>query len=207
VLELSHGLEVERARQGDKEAFTSLVRQHQMGVYLLCLRFTKNPATAEDVTQESFLKAYQKLSTFKGEASFKAWLYRIAINNCRNRYNAKKEELDISQLDISTPAFSETKLLDASRALIIQRAIDQLPHRQKTSLILRIYEDLSFAEIAQIMECPYDTAKANYRHAILKLADELEEFRDFGDSKNDEVNFGDVRSIQNNIEAHREAEL
>ncbi|MNL01475.1 ECF RNA polymerase sigma-E factor [compost metagenome] len=167
---------VEKVKSGDRKSFSELVRRHQRGVLRLSLRFVKDMDTAEDVTQEAFIKAYEKLSTFEGRASFKSWLFQIAVNTARNKLREwKKDTVDVDDVQLGVAAVAETALVHGAVSDLLQQEVDKLPLKQKTALVLRVYEDLSFNEIAEIMECPYDTAKANYRHALMKLRQTFEQ--------------------------------
>lgn len=169
---------VEMTKKGDKKAFSTLVRRHQKSLFRLCLRFMKDQHSAEDVVQEAFIKAYQRLGTFEARASFKSWLFQIGVNTAKNKLRERRDTTDIGDLQIGVSAQAESVLVHGSIADILHKFVDELPGRQRTALVLRIYEDLSFKEIAEIMECPYDTAKANYRHALMKLKTDLEEHQD-----------------------------
>jgi RNA polymerase sigma-70 factor (ECF subfamily) len=165
-------------RQGDKSAFSELVRRHQRGLLRLALRMTRDQALAEDVVQESFFKVYQKIDLFEGRASFKSWLFQIALNTAKNKFREKgRDSVSVDDLHLGVDSGAEIGLLRAASQRRIRDEVDRLPERQKMALSLRIYEDLSFKEIAEIMECPYDTAKANYRHALLKLREHFERER------------------------------
>ncbi|KHD89842.1 MAG: RNA polymerase sigma-E factor [Bdellovibrio sp. ArHS] len=167
---------VEKVKFGDRRSFSELVKRHQRSVLRLSLRFVKDMDTAEDVTQEAFIKAYEKLNSFEGRASFKSWLFQIAVNTARNKIREwKRETVDIDDVQLAVEAEAETTLVHTAVADILQQEVEKLPFKQKTALVLRVYEDLSFNEIADIMECPYDTAKANYRHALLKLRQTFEQ--------------------------------
>lgn len=170
---------VERVKLGDKSAFSSLVIRHQRGLLRLGLRFVKDLDQAEDIVQEAFIKAYEKLSTFEGRSSFKSWLYQIALNTARNRLREnRRETVDVEDTHLSVGPVGETTLVHTAIADVLNKEVEKLPFRQKTALLLRVYEDLSFNEIAEIMECPYDTAKANYRHALMKLKEVFEDRED-----------------------------
>lgn len=170
---------VEKVKGGDRKAFSTLVRRHQKALLRMSIRFVKDLDTAEDVVQEAFIKAYEKLSTFEARASFKSWLFQIAVNTARNKLRERREgSMDIEDVQLGVAAVAETTLVHGSIADLLQKFVDQLPPRQKMALVLRVYEDMSFAEIANIMECPYDTAKANYRHALMKLKTDLEEHQE-----------------------------
>ena len=161
---------VQQVKEGDQLAYAELVKRHQKPLLRLVLKFTRDLDLAEDVLQESFVKAYQKINQFEGRSSFKSWLYRIAINTAKNKLRSlKKDQVSIEDVQLSQGAEAESALLKEAVAARMKEEIDQLPDKQKAALMLRIYEDMSFKEIAQIMECPYDTAKANYRHGLMKL--------------------------------------
>lgn len=167
------------AKIGDKNAFSALVKIHQQGLMRLSLRFMKDVDSAKDVVQDSFIKAYERLESFEQRSTFKSWLYQITINTAKNKLRSRRDDTsDIDEIQIGVSAKAETTLIHTSISEILQRHVDDLPHKQKTALTLRIYEDLSFREIAEIMDCPYDTAKANYRHALLKLKDVLQDEHD-----------------------------
>jgi RNA polymerase sigma-70 factor, ECF subfamily len=167
---------VQEVKQGDKKAFSELVHRHQRTLLRMSLRFTREPALAEDIVQDSFIKAYQKIHLFEGRSSFKSWIFQIALNTAKNRFRERSHELmNLEDLRVGTDPGAETGLLRADLKKRIRVEVDKLPERQRIALNLRIYEDLSFKEIAAIMECPYDTAKANYRHALLKLRERLSE--------------------------------
>ncbi len=170
---------VERVRLGESNAYSHLVRSYQKPLMRLCVRFMKDVDMAEDIVQESFIKAFERLSSFEGRSSFKSWLFQIAVNTAKNRLRAKgRNSVDVDDVPLAVSARAESTLVHRAVADLIQKHVDVLPLKQRTALVLRVYEDLSFKEIAEIMECPYDTAKANYRHALIKLKDELQKYPD-----------------------------
>lgn len=160
---------VEEVKSGERESFSLLVQRHQKALLRLCVRYTHDLEQAEDIVQESFVKAYEKLTSFEGRSSFKSWLFQIAINTSKNSLRSKSENLNIEHVNISVAPRAESGLVSQDIKSLIDLEIGKLPHRQKTALILRLYEDLGFREIAQIMDCPYDTAKANFRHGLMKI--------------------------------------
>ncbi len=166
---------IEEVRGGHRASFSELVKRHQRGLLRLSMRFMKDLDCAQDVVQEAFIKAYEKLSLFEGRASFKSWLYQIAVNTAKNKLREKRHHFsDIDDVSIGIDATAEKNLVHQAVGKMLQKEVDLLPFKQKTALVLRVYEDMSFAEIAEVMECPYDTAKANYRHALLKLKETFE---------------------------------
>jgi RNA polymerase sigma-70 factor, ECF subfamily len=178
---------VQEVKQGDKKSFSELVQRHQRTLLRLSLRFTREAALAEDIVQDSFIKAYQKIHLFEGRSSFKSWLFQIALNTAKNKFRERTHDyLNLEDLRMGVESGAEASLMRADLKKRIRIEVDKLPARQRIALNLRIYEDLSFKEIAAIMECPYDTAKANYRHALLKLRETLAQMDEF-ESMDDET--------------------
>lgn len=178
---------VEKVKSGDKKSFSILVRRHQKSLFRMSMRFVKDSDVAEDVVQESFIKAYERLASFEARSSFRSWLFQIAINTAKNKLrDTKRNTTDIDDVPLAVAARAESNLIHVAVSDLIQTHVDALPFKQKTALTLRIYEDLSFKEIADIMECPYDTAKANYRHALMKLREDLQNHQELK-QWNDEV--------------------
>lgn len=166
---------IEEVRQGQRASYSELVKRHQRGLLRLSMRFMKDIDVAQDVVQDAFIKAYEKLNLFEGRSSFKSWIYQIAVNTARNKLRENRYDFsNIDDVHLSVSATAESGLVHRAVSEIIQSEVDRLPFKQKTALVLRVYEDMSFAEIAEVMECPYDTAKANYRHALLKLKETFE---------------------------------
>ena len=161
---------VEETKKGQMASFSELVHRHQKILLRVAVRMTRDLEMAEDIVQDSFLKAYRKIHTFEGRASFRSWLYQIMVNTAKNKLRSlKREHIDIDNVNLAVGPQAEAGLMNSDTRNIIRAEVDKLPRRQKLALHLRIFEDLSFKEIAKIMDCPYDTAKANYRHALMKL--------------------------------------
>jgi RNA polymerase sigma-70 factor, ECF subfamily len=174
-MEADHVL-VEKAKKGEVAAFSELVLRHQKSMLRLAYRVVGDFEMAQDVVQESFMKAFQKLSAFEGRSAFKSWVFQITLNTAKNKLRGRRPEtVDIDKTHIAEEHDFEVDVMHVELKNIIQSEVDKLPFKQKTALSLRIFEDLSFAEIAEIMQCPYDTAKANYRHALIKLRHTLSE--------------------------------
>ncbi|MGE4132508.1 MAG: RNA polymerase sigma factor [Bdellovibrionales bacterium] len=165
---------IQEVKNGMHASFEALVHRHQKFLLKVVVRMTRDLNVAEDVVQEAFIKAYRRLGLFEGRSSFRSWLYQIAINTARNRFRRQhRESIGTDSLEISVESSSEAELMATDVRAVIQSEVDRLPDRQREALSLRVFEDLSFKEIADIMKCPYDTAKANYRHALLKLKERL----------------------------------
>jgi RNA polymerase sigma-70 factor (ECF subfamily) len=164
---------IDKAKAGDGKAFEQLVRLHYRAVYSTAYRYMNDHGGADDVTQDTFMKAYTALDSFRGESSFKSWLIRIAGNTALNAIRAagggKRQFVDIGDLEIASKHEGFTNLERSQTSELLRKAINGLPEKQKQALELRIFDDLSFQEVAEIMGSPFDTAKANFRHAILNL--------------------------------------
>lgn len=160
---------------GNKQAFETLIQRHDKFLMKVVVRMTRDLDMAEDVVQETFIKAYKRLNLFEGRASFRSWLYQIALNTTRNRFRKnQRETLGVENMEVAIDGEIENHMVSKDVRTLLQEEIEKLPERQRMALSLRVFDDLSFKEIAEIMQCPYDTAKANYRHALLKLKARLE---------------------------------
>lgn len=177
---------VERAQRGDKRAFELLVEKYQRKLARLLSRLIRDPGEVEDVAQETFVKAYRALPSFRGESAFYTWLYRIGVNTAKNYLMAMRRRAPTStevvaedaegydegeQLrDISTP---ESVLLSKEIAATVNAAIDALPEELRTAIQLRELEGMSYEEIARVMECPIGTVRSRIFRAREAIAERL----------------------------------
>ncbi len=159
--------------EGRREAFDAIVERHRRTVYQVCYRFVGNHEDASDLSQESFVRAWRGLKTFKGESALSTWLYRVAVNVCLNRVSAKTLPTDSIE---STDRFEDTRiegaqaaLLREERAAAVRKAIASLPKRQRATLILRTYHDMPHQQIADILGSSVGATKANFFHALANL--------------------------------------
>lgn len=157
---------------GDKSAFDEIVERHQRSVYQVCFRFVNNHEDASDCAQETFVRAWKGLQHFKGQAALSTWLYRIAVNVSLNRVSTRRPEaepIDVDRLvDLTTEAPGGS-LRREERARAVRQAIKELPDKQRATLILRTYHDLSHQEIAEILGSSVGAVKANFFHALANL--------------------------------------
>ncbi len=166
---------IQDVKGGEKRSFEVLMGRHEKFLMKVVVRMTRDLDAAEDIVQDAFIKAYKRISLFEGRSSFRSWLYQIALNTARNRFRKHSREVPTAEgVEMAIESTAEKSMMAIDVRCILQTEIQKLPDRQKTALTLRIFDDLSFKEIAEMMECPYDTAKANYRHALLKLKERLE---------------------------------
>ena len=165
----------ERFRDGDRGAFDALVRRHQKGMWRLSRRYVKSDADAADVTQLAFVRAFRGLAGFRGTSTVRSWLYRIAINCAlswlRDHRREQPAELDEDALTDDNPAPAQLSASD-DRAWL-RKAIAQLPPKQKLVLELRVFDDLSFKEVADLADCSENTAKVNFHYAVKRLREIL----------------------------------
>jgi RNA polymerase sigma-70 factor (ECF subfamily) len=161
---------IEACQRGDRDAFDTLVARYQRDVYRLCYRYVNNHHDAGDLAQEAFLKAWRALPRFRGDSSFATWIYRIAVNTCLNFRAGRKppaEELPDSVPDTG-PSASDRMESD-ERAHLVREAVARLPEKQRATLILKVYQDLTHEEVAGILGTTVGTVKANLFHALANL--------------------------------------
>jgi len=157
---------------GRHEAFDVIVRRHQRSVYRLCYRFAGNHEDAADLAQDVFVRAFKGLKRFKHESAFATWLYRVGVNTCLNRVAVKTprtEPMDAAALVDGRATDPVRELVRQETAARVRRAIRQLPPKQRATLMLRIYEELSHEEIAGVLGSSVGAAKANLFHALGNL--------------------------------------
>ncbi len=141
-----------QAQQGELTAYEQLVRRHQQRLFAFIYRIVSNHSDAEELCQQAFVRAWQKLAGFKGKSSFKTWLYQIAINLTLNFKTRTRKTEQLNELQPADPATEpETVYHRRQREELIQQALLQLPLDQRTALVLKVYENLSYNEIARVM--------------------------------------------------------
>lgn len=191
---------VQRANDGDRLAFTTLVRRHQRQLYRLALRMLGNDAEAEEVLQETFLHAYRKLPEFRGESAFNSWVYRIAANAClmrlrRRRRSPETLAAEAPTLDLPGPQFSpdgsyvnplrsdwSLRADDAMHAqqvgTAIRNAVANLSEEYRAVFLLKDVDGLSNEEIADALELTVPAVKSRLHRARLALREALQDHFD-----------------------------
>jgi RNA polymerase sigma-70 factor (ECF subfamily) len=163
---------VAACRAGDRTAFDILVERHRRPVYALCYRFAGTHEDAADLSQDVFLRAYRGLVRFRGDAAFATWLYRIGVNVCLNRASTRRAVhvplADSPELASAAPN-PAVALLASERAASVRAAVAQLPTKQRTALVLRVFHDLPHSDVAAIMGTTVGAVKANVFHALGNL--------------------------------------
>lgn len=166
---------IDRFRAGEARAFDDLVRRYQQQVFYLCLRYLKNDADSKDVTQRAFVRAFQKLDSFRGESAFRTWLFRIAINLSLNylRDNKRERPSEIADEALTRNPTGPMRIIGDEQSVRLRAAIETLPPKQRMVLELRIFDELPFREVAVLAECTENAAKVNFHHAVKKLREIL----------------------------------
>ena len=169
---------VERAQQGEGYAFDILVKRYQSKVTQLVYRYVRDTDTALDLVQDIFFKIFKNLVKFKGESKFSSWLFRVAINDCIDhirRVKVRKEQsLDSFQqtgFDIADNHESNAQATFEAEDEYqrIKEALDNLPATQKTVVVMKIYQDMTFDQIAEILDEPVSTIKSRLYKALSSL--------------------------------------
>jgi len=157
---------------GRREAFDFIVVRHRRPIYQLCYRFVGNHEDASDLAQDVFVRAFKGLAKFKGDSSLATWLYRVGVNTCLNRVAVKRpqtESIDaVPRIDERADNPLELVMRD-ERAVVVRRAIEQLPPKQRATLVLRVYQEMSHEEIANVLGSSVGAVKANFFHALGNL--------------------------------------
>jgi RNA polymerase sigma-70 factor, ECF subfamily len=176
-----------RLRDRDERAFRELIEAHRDRVYNICYRMLGNRHESEDVAQEVFITVFKTIETFREEAKFSTWLYRVAVNHCKNRikYLARRHDKDRDELDEGAsgtngtpigaplPNAPDRALEGAQMEKLLQDAIASLEDDQRIVVVLRDVEDLSIEEICEITGLPDGTVKSRLHRARLVLRKKL----------------------------------
>jgi RNA polymerase sigma-70 factor, ECF subfamily len=192
---------VRRVQRGERSAYDLLVLKYQHKVVKLVMRYLRDPADAEDVAQEAFIKAYRALPQFRGDSAFYTWLYRIAINTAKNALAARDRnpvsyELDLqSSNEESTDLVSRLKDPETPEGLAlteeirdtVNHAIAALPEDLRTAIVLRELEGMSYEEIAASMDCPVGTVRSRIFRAREAIDRQLREVFDGGLGRAEEL--------------------
>ena len=182
---ISEAEAIERAKQGNAEAFEVLYSLHKRRVYSLCLRMTANTAAAEDLTQEAFLQLFRKIATFRGESAFSTWLHRMAVNVVLMQLRKKGLPVvpleDTMETEEETPR-KELGALDPALAgsvdrLQLQRAVEALPPGYRMIFLLHDVEGYEHNEIAGMVGCSSGNSKSQLHKARMKLRELLKTSR------------------------------
>jgi len=162
-----------QSQNGDPAAFEALIRNHQHMVHSLTYRMTGSLADAEDLAQETFIRAYEQIGTFRGTSKFSTWLYRIAVNACLNWRQCEARRFHL-QADCAgeisvNHAIGANSPADNQLNQQVQSALLKLPAKQRAAIVLTIYDGLNHAEAAKILRCSETTVSWRVFAAKRKL--------------------------------------
>jgi RNA polymerase sigma-70 factor (ECF subfamily) len=164
---------LQRYIDGDDKALTLLVQRYQKDLYGFVYRQVKNHADAADISQKVFVKLFLKADQFGGKSSFKTWLYQIAINQCKNHFRSndrqRLDDVEVETLPLVTEENQAAQVEHREQQDLLREAVERLPNKQRMTVKLRLYQDCTFAEIAEIMAASVGTAKAHYHQAVTSL--------------------------------------
>ena len=176
---------VARSRTGDMDSFNQLILRWERPIYALAYRVIGQEEDARDVAQETFLRAFRALPGFKGQAKFSSWIYRIALNLCRDWIRRKRrtpvsplpDDVDISELAAEQGPSESVEDLVARRELsaVVEEAMTLLPEEQRTAVILKEYHGMTFQEIADLQGCPLSTVKTRLYQGLSVLRKHLKD--------------------------------
>ena len=178
---------VQQVQAGQQKAFDLLVAKYQRRIYRLVLRFIRDPSLAEDVAQETFLRAYRAIGQFRGDSQFYTWLYRIAVNTAKKAISDDMRDPTVSEGDGSgrdEETFSPTELLtnhETPESILVSKeivqtvnaAMESLPEDLRMAITLREIEGLSYEDIAEAMQCPIGTVRSRIFRAREAIAERL----------------------------------
>lgn len=169
---------IARFQAGDQGAYNTLLETHQRRVVHLALQILRNEDAALDVAQEVFLRAYEELPNWRGEARVSTWLYRTAMNVCFERIRAEEKQRRIRDSITEEPVAAAPERLIANGEIMaaIDQAVKQLPPRQRVIFAMKQYEELRFHEIATMLNITEGGAKASYHKALMALRERLRNY-------------------------------
>ena len=168
---------------GEESAFEALVRKYMRDAHAFCLRLTRDAQEAEEISQMGFVSAYRALRGFRGESTFKSWLYRIFINHYRDSLRRTKRaeaRLEVVREEAVRRGPAGPVEGEAAQAAeleeVVKAKVEHLPPRQREVLVLHLYQGLDYREIAAALGCTYDDVKMNLSLARKRLKSELKEY-------------------------------
>ena len=178
---------VKRVKAGDYQAFDLLVLKYQSRLISTAFKYVKDIQIAEDITQESLIKSFKSINSFREDSSFYTWVYRITVNTAKNFLISKKRKDELLQTDLSEEGSidiesvntdSPDEIFDATELQsIITRTLNQLGEETKTALTLREFEGLSYEQIAEVVNCPVGTVRSRIFRGREVIADAIREFK------------------------------
>lgn len=173
--------EMRNGNAGDEnveERFKKAVTDYRERIYLMILKYVRNREDAKDLTQETFIKAYNSLGSFRGESSLYTWIYRIAVNLAIN-FKTRSRVSSFQSIEDHTGIYSgdapSDSILRKEISEKIDRSVTRLPEKQRMVFVLRYYEERPYSEISELMGITEGAAKANFHQALKKMKSDLKD--------------------------------
>jgi len=189
-MEMDDAAAVARVRAGEKDAFRLLVERHSQTIFRLAFRMMQNEQDAEEIVQDTFLRAYRALDGFESRSNFGTWIYRIAVNRCYDLLDQRKtrhevhsqdqpeaDELDLVEQIPAKDPNPERSLLSSEIEVRVRSAMKQLTAGERTAFVLRHFEGRSVEEIARVLNVREGAAKNRVHRAVQKLRQQLQPLR------------------------------
>ncbi len=166
---------IDRAREGDRHAFGELVLRYRKRVVNLVYRICGDAETAQDMAQETFIRAWKNLPNYRPRSAFISWLYRIATNATLDMLRRERETIDVDEIPLAAAGKSMEAAMEAKdQADLVRQAVLSLPPASRSVLVLREFESLSYREIAETLGIPIGTVMSRLSYARMRLSEILE---------------------------------
>ncbi len=160
---------IQRCKNGDMESFGEIVQKYQRVIYTIVLRMLRDPADAEDITQTAFIKAYEKLDSYKTNHSFYSWIYRIAVNEALNFIKKSERLVELHDTHNSIEDDPETEYSKNELQTRIDNALENLKPEHRVIIVLRHFGELTYRDISEILDIPEKTVKSRLFSARQEL--------------------------------------
>jgi RNA polymerase sigma-70 factor (ECF subfamily) len=166
---------LDRFKDGDQGALEEIVSRYQKAVFFFILRMVWDEADAADLSQKTFINAFRNVRGFNHRSNFKTWLYRIAINVCKNHFrdDPRRREVNIDGMIFVDETNPLDHMISAEERRRLCVVLNELPEKQRHTVVLKVYYGLTYREIAEITGCAEGTAKANFHFGVKKLREIL----------------------------------
>jgi RNA polymerase sigma-70 factor (ECF subfamily) len=162
---------LDRFKAGDRGALEQIVSRYQKAIFFFILRMVWDETDAADLSQRTFVNAFRNIRGFDGRSSFKTWLYRIAINVCKNHFrdDPRRREVNIEGMVFVDGTNALEHMISEEERRRLSLALNELPEKQRHTIILKVHQELTYKEIAEITGSSEGTAKANFHFGVKKL--------------------------------------
>ena len=168
---------LQAARDGDLDAFAAIVRRHHAAVYRVALRMLGSDADAQDAAQETFVRAWRGLGSFRGESAVSTWLYRIVTRRCLDLIARRRTTEQLGEVEVAAHDDPAERTEQRERLQAVLRAISRLPGDQRAALVLREFEGLAYEQVAEALDISLSAVKGRLHRARLSVLEETVRWR------------------------------